>query len=74
MEYNLVAEKIRSAKENKELYYLMRKDVPVLIFSMVKSGDTVTGLKVEDVFDNERLPVQADFVPSVSYLRPRSIR
>ena len=58
MEYNLVAEKIRSAKENKELYYLMRKDVPVLIFSMVKSGDTVTGLKVEDVFDNERLPVQ----------------
>ena len=58
MEYNLVVEKIRSAKENKELYYLMRKDVPVLIFSMVKSGDTVTGLKVEDVFDNERLPVQ----------------
>ena len=58
MEYNLVAETIRSAKENKELYYLMRKDVPVLIFSMVKSGDTVTGLKVEDVFDNERLPVQ----------------
>jgi len=58
MEYNLVAEKILSAKENKELYYLMRKDVPVLIFSMVKSGDTVTGLKVEDVFDNERLPVQ----------------